>query len=112
MNPWFRSWLPSEGGVALKELRFQTAGELARRMQSREVSTHEVLEAYLAQISKHNERLNAVVTLDEEAARLRARQADEALGKGMVWGPLHGVPITIKDCFETAGLRTTSGFPR
>jgi amidase len=70
-----------------------------------------VLEAHLRQIAKYNQPLNAIVTLDEEGARRRAREADEALARGDIWGPLHGVPVTIKDCFETAGVRTTSGFP-
>ncbi|MDX1623270.1 MAG: amidase, partial [Gemmatimonadota bacterium] len=71
----------------------------------------EVLEAHLRQIARHDRALNAVVTLDETGARHRAREADEALARGEVWGPLHGVPVTIKDCFETAGLKTTAGFP-
>jgi amidase len=48
--------------------------------------------------------------LDEEQARRRAEEADDALARGEIWGPLHGVPITIKDVFETAGIRTTSSF--
>jgi amidase len=66
--------------------------------------------AYLEQIAKHNPKLNAIVTLDEGGTRDRARQADEALARGESWGALQGVPITIKDAFETAGLRTTSGY--
>jgi amidase len=46
----------------------------------------------------------------QENARTRAKQADEALAKGEDWGALHGVPVTIKDIFETAGLRTTAGY--
>jgi amidase len=90
---------------------FRSAGDLARLIQDREVSAEEMLEAHLRQIAKHNAPLNAIVTLDEEGARSRARQADEALARGESWGPLHGVPITVKDCFETAGLKTTCGFP-
>jgi amidase len=84
---------------------------LARIIQYQEASAEEVLEAHLRQIATYNQPLNAVATLDEEGARRRAREADEALAGGDVWGPLHGVPVTIKDCFETAGLKTTSGFP-
>jgi amidase len=65
----------------------------------------------LIQIVRHNPALNAIVTLDEERARARAKEADAALAQGEIWGPLHGVPVTIKDSIETAGLRTTSGFP-
>lgn len=93
------------------DLVFRSACALAGIIRQREASAEEVLEAHLRQIAKHNQPLNAVVTLDEEGARRRAREADETLARGDVWGPLHGVPVTIKDCFETAGLKTTSGFP-
>ncbi len=69
----------------------------------------EVLDAYLRQIERHNPTLNAVVTLDEERARQRAKEADAALARGEIWGPLHGVPVTVKDGFETADLRSTNG---
>jgi amidase len=92
-------------------LVFRSACELARIIRHQEASAEEVLEAHLRQIATYNQALNAVVTLDEEGARRRAREADEALARGDVWGPLHGVPVTIKDCFETAGLKTTNGFP-
>ncbi len=88
-----------------------TATELAKAIRDRSLSAAEVIEAYLAQIEAHNPALNAVVTLDAEGARERAKQADEALASGELWGPLHGVPITIKDAFETAGMRTTSSHP-
>nr|WP_293114384.1 amidase family protein [Moorena sp. SIO4G3] len=51
-----------------------------------------------------------MVTLDEEGAQKQAKAANEALAKGNSWGALHGVPITIKDCLETKGLRTTSSY--
>src|SRR5213078_2116751 len=71
----------------------------------------EVLEAHLAQIDTHNAALNAIVTMDAERARERAREADKALARGELWGPLHGVPFTLKDAHATAGMRTTTGFP-
>jgi amidase len=75
-----------------------------------EVSAGEVVEAYLAQIVQHNGRLNAIVTLDAAGARRQARQADETLARGgPPVGPLHGVPITIKDALEVGGMRTTFG---
>lgn len=94
----------------MSSLTFACAHQLARMIRDREVSAVEVLNAYLNQIAKHNSRLNAICTLDEENARARARLADEALAKGENWGKLHGVPITIKDIFETAGLLTTAGY--
>lgn len=90
---------------------FSSASELATAIRLRRVSASEVTQMYLARIATHNPKLNAVVTLDEAGARERAAQADAALGRGEVWGPLHGVPMTIKDALETAGMRTTGGHP-
>jgi amidase len=94
----------------MTNLNFASAHQLARMIREKEVSSVEVLDAYLAQIAKHNSKLNAICTLDENNARIRAKLADEALAKGENWGALHGVPITIKDIFETANLRTTAGY--
>ncbi len=92
----------------MTELVFRSASDLAKAIGVRQVSATEVVEAFLSQIAARNPAVNAVVTLDEEGARRRAREADEALAQGEVWGPLHGVPMTIKDTLETAGLRTTA----
>lgn len=94
----------------MSNLVFLPAYQLARMIREREVSAVEVLNAYLVQIAKHNRKLNAICTLDEENALIRAKLADGALAKGESWGALHGVPITIKDFFETQGLRTTAGY--
>ncbi|NMG09388.1 amidase [Brasilonema sp. UFV-L1] len=94
----------------MTDLVFTPAHKLARMICDRTVSAVEVLDAHLTQIVKHNTKLNAICTLDEERARQRAKQADEALARGENWGVLHGVPITIKDIFETAGLLTTAGY--
>ena len=93
------------------ELVSLTAAELALGIRLRRWSAVEALEAHLARIGERNPELNALVLLDEPGARRRAREADEALARGEWWGPLHGVPVTIKDSLETAGLRTTAGFP-
>jgi amidase len=90
---------------------FSSATGIAAAIRSRRVSASEVLEMYLGRIAKHNPKINAVCTLDEEGSRKRAKEADTALSKGELWGPLHGVPMTIKDALETAGLRTTAGYP-
>ena len=95
----------------MNDLIFRTATELAALIRDKQVSATEVLEAQLAQIGAHNGIINAVVTLDEDGARKRARAADAALAKGKVWGPLHGVPLTMKDAHAVAGMRTTCGFP-
>ncbi|TAK80697.1 MAG: amidase [Betaproteobacteria bacterium] len=90
---------------------FSSATEIATAIRFHRVSAAEVLEMYLARIAKHNPALNAICTLDEAGARARAKQADAAIARGELWGPLHGVPMTIKDALETAGLRTTGGYP-
>jgi len=94
----------------MSKLVFTPAHQLAQMIRDKTVSATEVLEAYLTQINKHNPQVNAIATLNEEAARKRAVEADNAIAKGENWGKLHGVPITIKDTFETAGLRTTAGY--
>src|SRR6202158_4461530 len=90
---------------------FSSTMQLAAAIRAGHVSASEVLEAHLAQIAIHNPTLNAVITLNAEQARKQAREADEALARGEVWGPLHGVPFTLKDAHATAGVRTTTGFP-
>ena len=91
-------------------LVFATASQLARMIREGEVSSVEVINAYLQQIEKHNERVNAIATLNAAKAKQRAVEADEALARGEYWGALHGVPITVKDTFETEGLLTTAGY--
>jgi amidase len=88
---------------------FVDATTLAAALARREISSREALETYLARIERHNSALNAVVTLDAERALAEADAADAELARGESRGPLHGLPITIKDSLATAGLRTTSG---
>src|SRR6266480_4960530 len=95
----------------MKDIVFSSTTQLAAAIRAGDVSATEVLEVHLAQIATHNPALNAVVTMDAEQAHKRAREADEALARGEVWGPLHGVPFTLKDAHATAGMRTTTGFP-
>jgi len=87
-----------------------TASEMARKIREKELSSVEVVEAHLSQIYQFNPQINAIVTLDAEGALQRAREADQALASGQLWGPLHGVPFTIKDHIATKSMRTTSGF--
>lgn len=87
-----------------------TASEMARKIREKELSSVEVVEAHLSQIYQFNPQVNAIVTLDAEGALRRAREADQALAAGQLWGPLHGVPFTIKDQIATKSMRTTSGF--
>src|SRR5437667_525540 len=95
----------------MMDIVFSSTTQLAVAIRAGHVSATEVLEAHLAQIDTHNPALNAIVTMDTERAHERAREADEALARGQVWGPLHGVPFTLKDAHATAGMRTTTGFP-
>jgi amidase len=94
----------------MTDLTFAPAHQLAQMIRDCQVSSLEVVEAYLTKISQHNSQLNAICTLDAENARSRAQEADLALARGENWGRLHGVPITVKDIFETVGLRTTAGY--
>lgn len=96
----------------MSKLVFWTASQIAKAIRERQVSTQEVLEAHLQQIATHNAKINAIVTIDEERARQQAKAADDAISKGEIWGALHGVPITAKDCYETVGLRSTCGYKK
>ncbi|MQA15313.1 MAG: amidase [Pseudonocardiaceae bacterium] len=93
----------------MTELGFTPATDLAGALRRREIASRELLNHYLGRIERDNPALNAVVTLDEERARRQAWAADEAAARGELWGPLHGLPMTVKDSIETAGLRTTAG---
>ena len=92
------------------DIVFTTATQLAQMIRERKVSAVEILNAYSNQIEKYNYKINAIATLNREQALKKAKEADEALAKGENWGALHGVPITLKDTFETAGLFTTAGY--
>lgn len=94
------------------DLYYTTATELARRIRDREVSSAEVTEAFLARITVHNSKVNAIVHLFDREARLRAKEADEALARGDSWGPLHGVPVTIKEAFLMANTPSTMNSKR
>jgi amidase len=82
--------------------------KIAELIRRREVSPVEVAEAYLQQVSRLNPALNAIVTLAPDVIE-RAKIAEEAVMRGDHLGSLHGIPLTVKDTIETAGLRTTSG---
>jgi amidase len=96
---------------ASDDTAFATAGELAAWIRARRVSSLELTEMYLERIARLNPQINALCTVAAEEARECARLSDRATGRGESRGPLHGVPIVVKDCFESAGVRTTAGFP-
>ena len=87
----------------------KSASELAGAIRSRKLSSKAVVEAHLEQIAKVNPKLNAIVQLTADSARKEADEADAALARGEIKGPLHGVPVTIKDTLETTGVICTGG---
>lgn len=90
---------------------YRTATDLAAAVRARQITARELLELHLARIDRFNPALNALVVDGREAARRRADEADEALARGTLWGPLHGVPVTVKEAFDVTGLPTTWGDP-
>ncbi len=91
------------------DLCFLSIAELGGLMRARTVSPVEVTDAHLARIERLNTTLNAFVTVMAEPARAAARQAEAEIAAGRWRGPLHGVPVGLKDIFDTAGVRTTNG---
>jgi amidase len=88
-----------------------SAREQARLVRTREVSSRELVQAHLDRIAAVDPLLNAVVTVVPEAALAEADAADRAIGAGAPLGPIHGLPIAIKDLEDVAGVRTTYGSP-
>jgi amidase len=95
----------------MTDLHWMSAIELATAIRERRVSSREALDHFLARVGELDRSVNSVVTIDAERARAEADDADAALSRGEVRGPLHGVPMTVKDSFSTRGMRTTSGAP-
>ncbi len=93
------------------DLDYATASELTSAMRDRTLSSRELLSHILARIEQRNPGLNAIVALDADRAAAAATAADEATARGEAAGPLHGLPMTVKDVWETAGLVTTAGAP-
>ena len=101
-----RDNLSSDPGIV-----FAPARDLVRRIVGREFSAEELMTRFLARIEAVNPTVNAIVTLLPEAALESARAADAALARGEPPGPLHGLPIAVKDLSLTRGIRTTFGSP-
>jgi amidase len=99
------------GGRDMHEALLQSATDAARMLRRKEISSRELTEMLLARIDSVNPALNAVVALRPEAALQEAAAADEATARSDAAGPLHGVPMTIKDSLNVAGLHTTWGNP-
>src|SRR3954451_14564562 len=95
----------------MDEVTRASATWLAAAIRAKRVSAAEVVAAHLQRIDRVNPGLNAVVQLAADRALAEARQADAVLAGGEVRGPFHGVPFTVKDVFDTAGLVTAQGLP-
>src|SRR4051794_1054923 len=100
-----------EDRMADIRLTRKSARELAALIRARKLSPVELLDAHLAVIERVNPRLNAFVTLVPEQARAAAHAAEAAVASGEPLGPLHGLPVAIKDVTLTAGIRTTYASP-
>jgi amidase len=95
----------------MTDIAFAPATRLATLIGKKKIGCLELLDHYLARLEKYNPAVNAIVVTDIPRARKRARVADRALAKGDLWGPFHGVPMTVKESFNIAGLPTTWGVP-
>lgn len=92
-----------------RDLALLPASRLVAALEKGEVGSEELLRHFLSRVERLSPAFNAVVTLDAERALAEARRCDEERARGERRGPLHGLPVTVKDSFETEGLRTTSG---
>ncbi len=95
----------------MNEWAFQSASELANAIKIQKISSVDLLEIYIERTNRLNPRINAIISTDFDNARKKAQKADNALKKGEIWGPLHGLPITIKDNLEVVGMPCTAGSP-
>jgi len=92
-------------------LHYQSATRLTALIRARKVGCLELLDHYLKRVERHNGAINAIVWMDKKTARKRARAADAALARGESWGPLHGLPMTVKEAYDLGGSPSTHGVP-
>jgi Asp-tRNA(Asn)/Glu-tRNA(Gln) amidotransferase A subunit family amidase len=95
--------------VNLEEVAFWPITQLSQLIRTRQVSSLELTEMYLARLHRHNEKLNCVVTFLDDLARQQAKQADAEIRAGRHRGPLHGIPWGAKDIIAVKGYKTTWG---
>ena len=95
----------------MPNLAFRSAKQLASLIRRKKVGCLELLNHYLERIDRYNARINAIIFTVIQAARKRAKAADRVLASGEIWGPLHGVPMTVKESYDVVGMPTTWGIP-
>ena len=93
----------------MADLWYLSAKEVGVLLRRREVSALEVVQAMLARIESLDSQFNAFITVTADEAQDAAKRLDAELADGRDRGPLHGIPVAIKDLYDTAGVRTTSG---
>ena len=98
-------------GDVMNDLASCSATKLLGALKNKQMGSLELLEFYIERYGRLNPRVNAIVATDFDSARKRAQEADAALAKGEVWGPLHGLPMTIKDNIPVVGMPNTYGMP-
>jgi amidase len=104
--------LPAQVSPSVPDLCFMPAREMAELIRTKKLSARELMEAHLRQISRVNQKVNAIVTLvPEDQLLAQAKAADEAVSRGDKLGPIHGLPVAVKDLVDTKGIRTTYGSP-
>ena len=84
----------------MDDIAFATAVSLAQKIRAKEIGCLELLDHYLKRAERYNPELNAIIAWQADKARARAREADAALARGEVWGPLHGLPMTVKESLD------------
>src|SRR5437762_2773953 len=90
-------------------LHWRSIAELAPLIERRELSPVEVTQALVTRVRRLDDRINSYITVTAERALEQARQAEAEIMAGNYRGPLHGIPLALKDLFQTAGVRTTGG---
>ena len=91
------------------EICYMSAGDLSKLIERKEISPVEIIDAHLSRINATEPILNSFITLLADESRIAAQQAEKDIRSGKYKGPLHGIPVGLKDLYNTAGVRTTSG---